>query len=54
MQKMKPSQMYKMMDKDKDGYVTKEEFLKFQEQVFNSWDKNNTGRLGEPMFTDQG
>ena len=54
MQKMKPSELYKMMDKDKDGYVTKEEFLKFQERVFDSWDKNKTGRLGQVMFTDQG
>jgi hypothetical protein len=27
MQKMKSSELYNMMDKDKDGYVTKEEFL---------------------------
>ena len=54
MQKMKPSELYNMMDKDKDGYVTKEEFLKFQERVFDSWDKNKTGRLGQVMFTDQG
>jgi hypothetical protein len=54
MQKMKPSELYNMMDKDKDGYVTKEEFLKFQERVFDSWDKNKTGRLGAVMFTDQG
>ena len=54
MQKMKPSELYNMMDKDKDGFVTKEEFLKFQEKVFDSWDKAHTGRLGKPMFTDQG
>jgi hypothetical protein len=54
MQKMKPSQLYNMMDHDKDGFVTKEEFLKFQEKVFDSWDKAHTGRLGKPMFTDQG
>jgi hypothetical protein len=54
MQKVKPSQMHDMMDKDKDGYVTKEEFLKFQERVFDSWDKDKAGRLGQAMFTDQG
>ncbi len=54
MQKIKPSEMYNLMDKDKDGYVTKEEFLKFQERVFDSWDKDKTGRLGQPMFTDAG
>jgi hypothetical protein len=54
MQKMKPSQLYNMMDHDKDGFVTKEEFLKFQEKVFDSWDKAHTGRLGKPVFTDQG
>ena len=54
MQKMKPSELYNMMDKDKDGYVTKEEFLKFQEKVFDHWDKNHTGRVGQAMFTDAG
>jgi hypothetical protein len=54
MQKMKPSELGKMMDKDKDGFVTKEEFLKFQEQVFDSWDKSHTGRLAAPVFTDAG
>ena len=54
MQKMKPSELYNMMDHDKDGFVTKEEFLKFQEKVFDSWDKTHTGRLGKPVFTDQG
>jgi hypothetical protein len=54
MQKMKPSELYNMMDKDKDGFVTKEEFLKFQEKVFDSWDKNKTGKLAPAMFTDQG
>jgi hypothetical protein len=54
MQKMKPSELYNMMDKDKDGYVTKEEFLKFQEHVFDTWDKNKTGKLGQVMFTDAG
>jgi hypothetical protein len=54
MQKMKPSQMYMMMGKDKDGYVTKEEFLKFQEKVFDNWDKNKTGKLGPVMFNDEG
>jgi Ca2+-binding EF-hand superfamily protein len=54
MQKMKPSELYNMMDKDKDGFVTKEEFLKFQEKVFDHWDKNHTGRVGQAMFTDAG
>ena len=54
MQKMKPSELYNMMDHDKDGYVTKEEFLKFQEKVFDNWDKNKTGKLGPVMFNDEG
>jgi hypothetical protein len=54
LQKMKPSQLYNMMDHDQDGFVTKEEFLKFQEKVFDNWDKAHTGRIGKPVFTDQG
>ena len=54
MQKMKPSQLYKMMDPDNKGYVTKEDFMKFQEKLFNTWDKDHVGRLAEPVFTDQG
>lgn len=54
MQKMKANELYNMMDKDKDGYVTKDEFLKFQERVFDSWDKNHSGRISQAMFNDQG
>jgi hypothetical protein len=54
MMKMKPHELFNMMDKDKNGYVTKEQFLKFQEQLFNTWDKDKTGRLEAPVFTDHG
>ncbi len=34
-----------MMDTDKKGYVTKEEFMKFQEDLFNRMDKDHTGKV---------
>jgi hypothetical protein len=54
MYKTDPMQMYKMMDADNKGYVTKEEFMKFQEQLFDKWDKAKQGRLTAPQFTDHG
>ena len=54
MRKMQPQQIFNMMDADHKGYVTKEEFMKFQEQLFNTWDKDKSGRLAAPVFTDEG
>jgi hypothetical protein len=54
MMRMKPHEIFNMMDKDKNGFVTKEEFMKFQEQLFNTWDKDKNGRLAAPVFTDEG
>jgi hypothetical protein len=54
MMKMKPHELFNMMDKDQNGYVTKEEFMKFQERLFDTWDKDKTGRLAAPVFTDAG
>ena len=45
LQKMKPMEVMHMMDSDKSGYVTKEEFLKFQEEVFNKMDREKTGKV---------
>jgi hypothetical protein len=54
MKAMKPSDMAKMMDKDKDGYVTKKEFMEFYEKFFKALDKDHQGKLSTAMFTDQG
>jgi hypothetical protein len=54
MMKMKPMDIFHMMDTDKKGYVTKEEFMKFQEQLFGVMDKNKDGQVSAPEFTDRG
>jgi hypothetical protein len=52
--KMDPEDVMHMIDKEKKGYVTREEFLKFQAAVFDSIDRNKDRRLSAPEFTDQG
>jgi hypothetical protein len=54
MRKMQPQQIFNMMDTDHKGYVTKDDFMKFQEQLFNTWDKDKSGRIAAPVFTDEG
>jgi Ca2+-binding EF-hand superfamily protein len=54
MKAMKPSDMAKMMDKDKDGYVTKKEFMEFYDKFFKALDNDGKGKLSTAMFTDQG
>lgn len=34
-----------MMDADDKGYVTKEEFMKFMEDLFNRMDKDHSGKV---------
>jgi hypothetical protein len=53
-QKMKPVDVMHMMDTDKTGYVTREEFIKFQEALFDKMDRNHDARLTETEFTDRG
>jgi hypothetical protein len=43
--RMQPMPAMHAMDADKDGYVTKEEFMKFQEEFFHRMDKNKDGKL---------
>jgi EF hand domain-containing protein len=43
--KMKPMDVMHKMDTDKKGYVTKEEFMKFQEALFEKLDKDKDGQL---------
>jgi len=47
--KMKPAEVMHVMDPDKKGYVSKEDFMKFHqkmaENMFDKMDKNHNGRL---------
>jgi hypothetical protein len=52
-QEMKPTDAMKMMDADKSGYVTREEFMKFQEALFEKMDKNQDRSLATAEFTDR-
>lgn len=42
--------MMKMMDKDGDHTVTKEEFMKHMEKMFDMMDKNKDGKLDVKEF----
>ena len=41
----KPMAVMHMMDKDNKGYVTKAEYMKFHEELFNRMDKNGDGNI---------
>jgi len=43
--KMKPMAVMHAMDNGKKGYVTKEEFMKFHEAMFDKMDKDKDGKL---------
>ncbi len=43
--RMKAMEVMHMIDKDKKGYVTREEFLSFQEQFFDRMDQNHDGKV---------
>jgi len=43
--RMKPMEVMHMIDTDKKGYVTREEFMKFQEQFFDRMDQNHDGKV---------
>lgn len=45
MMKMKPMDMMHMMDPEKTGSVTKDQFMKFHEAMFDKMDKNKDGKL---------
>jgi len=48
--KMKPMDLMHAMDPDKKGYVTKEDYMKFHEMMFQKMDKNHDNRLDEDEF----
>jgi hypothetical protein len=52
--KMDPEECMKMMDKDHKGYVTKKDFMKFQEELWKNMDKNKDNRVDHAEFTDAG
>ena len=52
--KMDPAQCFKMMDKDQKGYVTKQDFMRFQEELWKRMDKDQNGKVTVPEFTDMG
>lgn len=52
--KMNPEECMKMMDKEHKGHVTKAEFMKFQEELWQRMDKNRDGRADSVEFTDAG
>ena len=43
--KADPMMVMKMMDKSNKGYVTKDEYMKFHEQMFAKMDANKDGRI---------
>ena len=50
MMKMSPQDLRKAMDPDKKGYVTKDDFMKFQEMMFQKMDKNHDGKVTGKEF----
>ena len=51
--KMKPMAVMHMMDTDKKGFVTKEQFMKFHEDMFDKMDKNKDGKLSREEWLGQ-
>jgi len=51
--KMKPMEVMHMMDPDKKGYVTKSDFMKFHERMFEKMDKNHDDKLSEEEFVER-
>ena len=52
--KMDPAQCFKMMDKDQKGYVTKQDFMQFQQELWKRMDKQQNGKVSVAQFTDMG
>jgi hypothetical protein len=51
---MKPEDVMHMMDADNSGYVTREEFTKFYQALYDRLDLNKDKKLTAPEFTDRG
>ena len=48
--KMDPEECMKLMDKEHKGHVTKKEFMKFQEELWQKMDKNRDGQADREEF----
>src|SRR6267142_5383621 len=48
--KMKPMEVMHMIDTENKGYVTREEFMKFQEQLFDKMDADHDGKVVAPEW----
>jgi Ca2+-binding EF-hand superfamily protein len=45
LKQMKPMDVMHQMDADKDGYVTKAEFMKYMESLYARMDRNHDGKV---------
>lgn len=52
--RLAPLDAMHMMDKAEKGYVTRKEFLDFQEKFFSRMDKDRDGKISKAEWTDQG
>jgi hypothetical protein len=52
--KMKPNDVMKMMDVDKGGSVTREEFMKFYESLYERLDRDQNRQITPQEFTEVG
>ena len=50
MMKMKPMDVMHLMDPDKKGFVTKDDYMKFHEMLFEKMDKNHDGKVDASEF----
>ncbi|HTP26063.1 MAG TPA: hypothetical protein VMK12_10440 [Anaeromyxobacteraceae bacterium] len=48
----KPMEVMKMMDTDKNGSVSKEEYMKFHEAMFDKMDKNKDQEIDHQEWVD--
>ena len=51
MQKMPPMTVFKMIDTDKNGAVSKDEFMAFMGKLFDNWDTNHDGSISKEEWT---
>ncbi len=51
--KMKPMEIMHMMDPGKKGFVTKEDFMKFHEAMFDKMDKDKDEKLSREEWLGQ-
>jgi hypothetical protein len=51
MMKMKPMDVMHMMDPGKQGYVTRDQYMKFHEAMFDKMDKDKDGQVTEKEWS---